>query len=116
MSWSDEDLNLALAEWRDDVPVAAPRRMWWRWAWAPALAAGLLVWALIPAETVIEPPPLLARAPAAPELPVRRATAPSRSRLESAPKTRVSTEFVKLVTDDPDVVILWAMNTEGDGK
>jgi hypothetical protein len=27
-----------------------------------------------------------------------------------------ATEFVRLITDDPDVVILWALNTEGDGK
>ncbi len=31
-----------------------------------------------------------------------------------APARAGETEFVKVMTDDPDVVILWAMNTEGD--
>ncbi len=31
-----------------------------------------------------------------------------------APVPAGETEFLKVMTDDPDVVILWAINTEGD--
>ena len=34
------------------------------------------------------------------------------ARSEGAAEER--TEFVKIFTDDPDVVILWAMNTKGE--
>lgn len=129
MSWNDAELDLALRELRDEeMPGAAlaevrsrvlaevqPRRVrWWRWAWVPALAAALAVAALIPRPPApVEPPPLLARAPAAQPL-VKLAPRQAR-RPAPAPLVR-ETQFARILTDDPDVVILWAMNTEGEAQ
>ncbi len=133
MSWTDDDLDLALSELKDEpLPLGAteavrarvlaemerPRRRWWMWAWAPALAAGLMVWAAIPQEPKLAPPPVLARAPEAPSLerPVAVVKKPAARRVAPVETKEQQTQFVKLVTDDPDVVILWAMNSEGEDR
>ncbi|MBL0157030.1 MAG: hypothetical protein IPP47_08005 [Bryobacterales bacterium] len=126
MNWNDEDLDLALRDLRDEeAPGAAlaqvrarilaevrPARMkWWRWAWVPALAAALAIVAVIPSPAPpIDPPPLLARAPAAQPLsrPVPRRPKP----IPPMPET----QFARILTDDPNVVILWALNTEGESQ
>lgn len=131
MSWNDDDLDLALRELKDEpLPPGAeeavrarvfaqleqPRRKWWTWAWVPALAAGLVLWMIIPREQPsFPPPPILARVPQAPAL-ERPPAAAKPPRVKAVPVQRhdPETRFVKLVTDDPDVVILWAMNSEGD--
>lgn len=128
MSWNDDDLDLALRELRDEeLPAAAltqvrarvlgqvkPRRArWWRWAWVPALAAGLAVVFIVPREQPpVEPPPLLAKAPAA--QPLSRPVPPVLRRPKPAPPKSVETYFARILTDDPNVVILWALNTEGE--
>lgn len=131
MNWTDDDLNLALRDLREEPlpPGAAeavrarvlaqlekPRRRWLRWAWAPALAASLAIWFAIPGEQPhIAPPPVLAQAPQAPAL----VPPPAPTLKSTRPRTATrptETRFVKLVTDDPDVVILWAMNSEGDAQ
>ena len=74
MKWSDDDLDLALRDLRDEeIPVGAVRARvmaqvsrrrsirWWQWAWVPALAGALFV--LAPKESPVEPLPLVARAP-----------------------------------------------------
>ncbi|MBI4889484.1 MAG: hypothetical protein HY821_02590 [Acidobacteria bacterium] len=138
MKWTDDDLDLALRELKDEpLPLGAteavrarvlaevekPRRRWWTWAWAPALAAGLMVWAVIPREQVaVAPPPVLARVPEAAvpkrtlEVVKKPELRPAVRRVERAVKPEKETQFVKLVTDDPDVVILWAMNSEGEDR
>lgn len=132
MNWND-DLDLALRELKDEpLPPGAteavrarvfarlekPRRPWLSWVWAPALAAGLVLWVVVPREQPpIAPPPVLARAPQAP--PLRPPAAVERPPLVKAVSVRRQdgeTQFVKLVTDDPDVVILWAMNSVGDAQ
>jgi len=136
MKWSDDDLDLALRDLRDEaIPVGVVRARvmakvtrrrsirWWQWAWVPALAGALFV--LAPKERPVDPPPLLARAPGAPVLaaPVEVVKRPAAVKaavkvavkaVVDAPARASETEFVKVITDDPDVVILWAMNTEGD--
>jgi hypothetical protein len=136
MKWSDDDLDLALRDLRDEeIPVGAVRARvmaqvarrrsvrWWMWAWVPALAAALFV--MTPKESPVAPPPLLARAPGPPVLAAPVAVVKRPAVVEAAVKATVKavadapartgeTEFVKVMTDDPDVVILWAMNTEGD--
>jgi hypothetical protein len=131
MSVSDQELDRLLGDLRDeDLPdaavaavrarvlaaVATPRRSAWRWAWAPALAAAVLLALLIPRPAGIAPPPSMARAPQAPPLVEVRAVAPERPRLARTKLAVVHTEFIKIMTDDPDVVILWALNgTESKG-
>lgn len=132
MSWTDNDLDLALRELRDEefAPgaleavrarvmerAAKPRLRWWMWSWAPALAAALVLIAVIPhAQPVVEPPPLVAAAPAAPLL--ERSAPPAVKAKPAAPPVRRETEtqFVKLITDDPDVVILWALDSNEEAK
>lgn len=150
MSWTDDDLDLALRELKDEeLPLGAteavrarvlsgiskpsPRR-WWLWALVPVAAAALVLVAIIPFGTKpVAPPPLIAKAPAVPKLltllPVPRpapALKPVTARaVRPQPKAEPAgqsqpvlsapgeTQFVKLITDDPDVVILWAMNSKG---
>ncbi|QOY91739.1 hypothetical protein [Paludibaculum fermentans] len=143
MSWSDDDLDFALRDLKDaELPLGATaavrarvlaevsksaRRSRWVWALAPVAAAALVLLAVVPFDTKpVAPPPLLAKAPAAPRLnsrppvdaPAVMAKA-SKTQLKPAagaqpvPAAPGDTQFVKLITDDPDVVILWAMNSKG---
>ncbi|HEY3441459.1 MAG TPA: hypothetical protein VGK29_11930 [Paludibaculum sp.] len=130
MSWSNEDLDLALTDLRDeDVPGAAlaqvrarvlaevrpARTKWWHWAWVPALAAALVVVAIVPRQQpIMEPPPLLARAPAA--QPLSRPVPPIVRRVQPATPRSEETQFARILTDDPNIVILWALNTEGESQ
>lgn len=133
MKWTDDDLDLALRELKDEplppgaeeavrsrvfAEIEKPRRRWWTWAWAPALAACLVLWMVIPREQPpMSPPPVLAHAPQSPLLsPPPAVVKPVRVKAAQAPRHEPQTQFVKLVTDDPDVVILWAMNSEGDAQ
>lgn len=130
MNWNDDNFDIALRELRDEeLPAAAlaqvrarvlgqvqPRRAkWWRWVWVPALAAALAVVTVIPRQQApVEPPPLIAKAPAAQPLslpmpPVLRRPTPA------SPKSE-ETQFARILTDDPNVVILWALNTEGESQ
>ena len=129
MNWKDEDLDLALHELREEeLPAAAlarirtrvltqvqqPRAKWWQWAWVPVLAAAIAVVAVTPREQPpVEPPPLIAKAPAA--QPLVRPPALVRRRIQPAPPA-AETQFARILTDDPNVVILWAMNTEGESQ
>lgn len=150
MSWTDDDLDLALRDLKDeDLPLGATeavrarvlseiskpaRRRWGWWVLAPVAAAALVLVAVIPFSTKpVAPQPLVARAPAGPALEARRpVTTPApaaKSALARAAKAQPKaepaaitqpvpaapgeTQFVKLITDDPDVVILWAMNSKG---
>lgn len=134
MKWTDADLDLTLqALSQEDPPDAAlahvrelvldqtqPRLRWW-WAWlaVPALASALwFVWT--PAQ--LAPPPLIANAPPVVDLPVVRAGAPpvrTRSR-PSPPSPRLEPvndgEYVKIATADPNVVILWKLENEGETR
>jgi hypothetical protein len=86
------------------------------------LAAALFV--MVPKESPVAPPPLLARAPGVPVLAVPVVVAVKEPVVVKAavkvavkpqpPAVVGDSEFVKVMTDDPDVVILWALNTEGD--
>ncbi len=105
------------------------RRRRWLWALAPVAAAALVLVAVLPFDTKpVAPPPLVAKAPAAPKLdsqpPVVAPTPAVMARASQAqlkpepaagaqpvPAAPGDTQFVKLMTDDPDVVILWAMNS-----
>ncbi len=131
MNWKDDDLDLALRELRDEeLPAAAltqvrarvlghvqPRRAtWWRWAWVPVLAAGLAVMTFVPRQqSPVEPPPLIALAPASQPL-SRPAPAAARRVKPAAQKYVEETQFARILTDDPNVVILWALNSEGESQ
>ncbi|WP_321476214.1 hypothetical protein [uncultured Paludibaculum sp.] len=151
MSWTDDDLDLALRDLKEEeLPLGATeavrarvlsevskpaRHRWWLWALAPVAAAALVLVAVVPFDTKPAPrPPLVAKVPAGPKLesrpPVttpapavkavmaRAAKAqpkvdPVASARPEQPASSGETQFVKLMTDDPDVVILWAMNSKG---
>lgn len=114
------ELRDDLADLREvELPSLAairPRRRA-RWPWlAGAIAAGLVLFALLrPGE--VAPPPRLAWAPAAPvvEIPRPRPVIPPvHHAAPAAAALATETSFVKLLTDDEDVVILWAMNSKGE--
>ncbi len=138
MKWSDEDIELALRDLRcDDPPPGAltavrarvleqtQRRhvAWWKWSLAPGVAAAaVLAVALWPRQSDLvlpapEAPPVAAPAqvlvppaePQRPTAPVRRKT----MRLKSPEK---QTGFIRLFTDDPDVVIYWSLETKGGAE
>jgi hypothetical protein len=105
------------------------RRPWRRWLWVPALAAGLAVAVLFvamrPAKKLAvavaparksELPAVVARTvePVAPRpLEPRR-----RVGRAAAPRSRQPVEplVVKLLTNDPDVVIYWIADKKGDAR
>jgi hypothetical protein len=108
--------------------VRPKRRFAWLWAAAVAVAASVvLVWFAAPLRAPV-PPPEVAYKPPVPET-----TAPSRSRLGTEPRASASgthavrrarqqvlvarTEpltAIKLLTDDPNVVIIWLVDKKGD--
>jgi hypothetical protein len=126
--WPEE----RLLAWREKVRVRRDRRRFvWFWLLpAPALAAAVLLFVMMRPQPAIVPPAALAKAPAAPALPLPAArekpvlrTGRSASRAAGPPKTmlaqaakRGETQFVRIMTDDPDVVILWAVNGNGEGQ
>lgn len=130
MRWDEDDLDVALRDLRDEeVPgyalaqvkarvlaeVRPVRSRWRRWAWVPVVAVALAIVAVIPREQApVEQPPLIARAPAA--QPLGRPAARVVRRTRPAPPRLEETQFARIMTDDPNVVILWAMNTEGDSQ
>lgn len=103
--------------------LAREPRPWRRWLWAPALAAGLAVAGLFLTVRPVEKPkpnvymaamlppvelpavPVRPAEPVAQPVPVRR----PRPRRTVAPKPPEPVEplVVKLITNDPDVVIYW---------
>lgn len=134
MTWTDADLDLALqALSREDPPDAAlahvrelvmdrtqPRlRWWWAWVAVPALASALwFVWT----PEKLAPPPLIAKAPRVVDVTVARVAAPLApiARTHSRPSTRLEPanngEYVKIATADPNVVILWKLENEGETR
>lgn len=138
MKWSGEDIELALRDLRcDDPPPGAltavrarvleqtqSRRVaFWKWSLAPGLAAAaVLAVALWPRRSDVvlpspEAPPVAVPAqvlvppaePQRPPVPLRRKTV----RLKTPEK---QTEFIRLFTDDPDVVIYWSLETKGGAE
>lgn len=117
----------AMAEVRMRVfeQVRRPRRMWFWWLAPAAVAAGLAVWMVMPQAD--EGPAIIARAPSAPPVvmpaPVRAvetvrrpvAARPKRVEIAMAPEPRVlptgTPDFVRIESGNPDVVILWSLNT-----
>jgi anti-sigma factor RsiW len=98
--------------------LARERRPPWRLAWiVPLVAAAVLTVTLVlprrvaPIRTAVTPPPAPLFEPVAPatEEPITPKRPPRARRL---PKPRAPAEplMVKLITDDPDVVIYWIPN------
>lgn len=123
---NDEQLRDALAALRDDpVPfesvrgrVLTRRRRPALWLWpAAAAAACAVLWMAAPrpgAEIAPPPLPVSAKVPATPirrENPAAPAITPVRA-VRRVEKAEAFT--VKLVTDDPDVVIYWVVGGEGE--
>lgn len=106
----------ALSELRDEPLPIAPVRTWRPWAIAAAAAILLGIglahyWpstASIPQPNIASIRPPLARVAAAPPMPVPR------RRRASPPKPREEQQalFVKMETDDPEVVIYWLVEPE----
>ena len=127
----------ALAEVRLRVleRVQRPRRMWFWWLAPVAVAAGLAVWLALPGPStapVIAPIEIASKAPAAPAVvpveplppqparaahPVRRLrpTRPAPVEISKSFQPRIlptgSPDFVQIESGNPDVVILWSMNS-----
>lgn len=116
-----------LAAWRDKVRERRARRRF-AWFWllpAPALAAAVFLFVVLRPHPALAPPAVIAKAPAAPAL--QQPVAPVRPLVRSAPAAppqtllakatpRGETQFMRIMTDDPDVVILWAVNGNGEGR
>lgn len=97
------------------TPIRRPR---WRLAWIPALAAvGALVVFFLVRPQPIQPPRAAITPPPAPTMGAAPAAAPSGpprrmvpARRRPGPPPSGAPLLVKLVTDDPDVVIYWIPN------
>jgi anti-sigma factor RsiW len=91
----------------------------WRWMWAPACAAALALVMLWPAEAP-ELPPLpapVAAIPAAPPPPViRQPRAVLRAAAPERPQQPVPPLMMRIVTDDPGVVIYWIVESKETGE
>ena len=99
--------------------VKKARRPVWRrvLAWSAAAAVLLVIAGAASLYRPVPPPPLVALArPAAPELRVRLLTPPParrpRVRKPAAPAGEAVT--IKLLTDNPDVVIYWIADRKGE--
>jgi hypothetical protein len=138
MKWSDEDIELALRDLRCDDPppgtLAAVRAQvleqtqrrraaWWTWGLAPGLAAvAVLAVVLWPRHSdAVLPEPQPPPAPALAEVLVpapepQRPAAPVRRKTVKLKTPEEQTEFIRLFTDDPDVVIYWSLETKGGAE
>jgi len=103
--------------------VAERRRRAWRW-WLAPVAVSVLVLAMIPAvrfsNSKAVPVALNYRpaTPAAPVLAPATKTAPlvakvRRERATSRPAPERQDEFMRIMTDDPDIVIFWSISDGG---
>lgn len=137
MTWKDGELDSTFAELREEEPpavamtavrarvleqVAERKRAWPKFWLALAGAASAVVLAIaarspswapvasLPASILVAPP-----APPADVVARHVMRAPVHLvRPRPARKEVMSDEFVHLMTDDPDVVILWAVDSKGD--
>jgi hypothetical protein len=132
MRWTEDDLDRTLkALAAEDPPDAALERLhgvvlertrprWqWRWAWVMVPALGSLLW-LAWTPTEIPPPPLVAAAPRVVEIPAARLSPPAKRRPSRPMPPRIEPandgEYVKIATADPNVVILWKLENEGETR
>lgn len=101
--------------------AAQPRRKVWPWLWVPvpAFAALLAVVMLWPRNLPeIPPPPVpVASIPAAPPAPVIRWPRPAVVHVAARPKVPAAPPplLMKIVTDDPNVVIYWIVEGKERG-
>lgn len=104
-------VRAGLAELREiELPARRSRRWWWA---AGAIAAGLALF-LIPRPAEIAPPRVVAWAPPPPAVVAIAPRPRPAARVKPRPAPAPDTEFAKILTDDEDVVILWAMNSKGE--
>lgn len=99
-------------------------RVVWRWTAALAAAVALLVVLALPARKPAPPPrPTIAKAPPKSPDPVQAAAADDRPRprprshVTHARKSRPGAGpplVVKMLTDDPNIVIIWLVDQTGD--
>ena len=97
-----------------------PRRIWWPlWVGASLVATGVVIWVALVGQVVRLPRPGQGPAPpigaitSAPQVaPV--APKPKLRRVHRAKEPPTAPLVVKLVTDDPDVVIYWIADPKGD--
>jgi hypothetical protein len=111
--------------------VRGERRRWWRWWLGAAAAACAVIVVLLSWRTVtsVAPPPRVAlTAPPAPEVKVSvkppldrpRRLSRGRHRVQAAVATAkpaidpAEPLLIKLMTDDPDIVIYWIVEKRGD--
>ena len=105
------------------------RSPWRRWVWAAGLAAGLALAGVFVAMRPQEKPKVLVAAVLrleAPAVPLQQAepVAPRaaeqrrrpRRTVEPAPPQPVEPLVVKLITNDPDVIIYWIADRKGDAQ
>lgn len=137
MMWKDEDIESALRELREeDIPLAAlahvrarvleraskARAPSWRWAWAPAAATAALVMVMLWPRQEAALPLAAPALPAAPEEalvrpPLAKQPVHGQARKEATvPAPRIQTEFIRLFTEDPDVVIYWSLGSTGGAE
>jgi hypothetical protein len=96
-----------------------PRRIWWPlWVGASLVAPGGVIWMALVGQVVRLPrtrqgpaPPIAAITRAPEVAPVAPKPKP---RVHRAKKPLTEPLLVKLITDDPDVVIYWIADPKGD--
>jgi hypothetical protein len=96
--------------------IAAPRRAPWWWLAAPAAACALVLLAVTlgPVPDIAPPPRAAVRIPAAPEAPqIVWAKPRPRAEYASVPKQAL---LIKILTDDPNVVIYCIVDSPKEGE
>jgi hypothetical protein len=96
------------------------RRIWWPlWVGASLVATGVVIWVALVGQVVRLPragqgpvPPIAATTRTPEVAPV--APKPKPGRVHRARKPPTEPLLVKLITDDPDVVIYWIADPKGD--
>lgn len=101
--------------------IGERRRRVWPWVAAFAAAAALVAALVVTPRKPIEqpqPPPQVARVVVAPERVVEETVAPRRRRVArrrpTPPPREAQPLVVKMLTDDPDIVIIWLVDQRGD--
>lgn len=130
MRWTEDDLDGALRDLREEEPPVAAmagvrsrvrerlerRRAWMPWGWLAAAAAVIVLMVANPEQTPVGGLQVTVAAPVVPQDAFRRSGLPAAHKAVARRRHEVtaSREFIHLMTDDPDVVILWAVESKGD--
>ena len=114
-----EQAHYAAVRARVMSQLEVERRPWWRHAWVLGLAAAAIAMVLwfrpVPVEQLALIPPAAPPAPVVERIVLKVAVVRPRS-VRTKPRAASESIKIKLLTDDPNVIIYWITDTKGDGQ